>query len=69
VRDLLFYELEAAHYPIREIEILSDSEEMVELAATLVPTNAKSDELDAVVVALEKSGRIRTATWTLSKTA
>jgi putative Mg2+ transporter-C (MgtC) family protein len=68
VRDLLFSELEAAHYPIREIEILSDSEEMVELAATLVPTNAKSDELDAVVTALEKSGRIRTATWTVSTT-
>ncbi|MCW8309611.1 hypothetical protein AruPA_21660 [Acidiphilium sp. PA] len=52
VRDLLFAELEAAHYPIREIEILSDSEEMVELAATLVPTNAKPEELDAVVTAL-----------------
>nr|WP_231844560.1 hypothetical protein [Acidiphilium multivorum] len=69
VRDLLFSELEAAHYPIREIATLSDSEELVELAATLVPTNAKPDELDAVVAALEKAGPIKTATWTVSTTA
>ncbi|EGO93205.1 MgtC/SapB family protein [Acidiphilium sp. PM] len=69
VRDLLFAELEAAHYPIRAIETLSDSDELVELAATLVPTNAKPDELDAVVAALEKSSIIKTATWTVSTTA
>jgi putative Mg2+ transporter-C (MgtC) family protein len=69
VRDLLFAELEAAHYPIREIEILSDNEDMVELAANLVPTNAKPEELDAVVTALEKAGPIKTATWTVSTTA
>ena len=69
VRDLLFSELEAAHYPIREIATLSDSEELVELAATLVPTNAKPDELDAVVAALEKAAPIKSATWTVSTTA
>jgi putative Mg2+ transporter-C (MgtC) family protein len=69
VRDLLFAELEGAHYPIREIEILSDNDEMVELAANLVPTNAKPEELDAVVTALEKARLIKTATWTVSTTA
>jgi putative Mg2+ transporter-C (MgtC) family protein len=67
-RDLLFSELEAARYPIREIETLSDTEEQVELAALLVPTSAEPDELDAVVRALQASPAIDSATWTMSAT-
>src|ERR1700749_438626 len=54
-RDLLFSKLEAADYPIREIETLSEGEDAVELAATLVPSTAKPAELDAVVTALKRS--------------
>lgn len=67
-RDLLYAALEAANYPIREIEVLSETEEQVELAAVLVPTTANPDELDAVVAALEESPEVESATWTVSTT-
>ena len=47
-RDALFAQLEAANYPIREIDTLSESEDVVELAATLVPTTADPAELDTL---------------------
>jgi putative Mg2+ transporter-C (MgtC) family protein len=55
VRDLLDEVLSRASYPIREIEALSESEDQVELAATLVPTTADPTELDQVVTELEGS--------------
>ena len=67
-RDLLFEELESHHYPIREIETLSDTEELVELAAALVPTSADPAELDTVVSHLERSSSVASATWTVSTT-
>ena len=68
VRDLLFQEIERANYPVRDIEILSENEDLVELAASLIPTSADSDELDAVVAALEKAEVVESATWTVSTT-
>lgn len=67
-REILFTVLEAAHYPIREIETLSDSDDQVELAALLVPTTADPDELDAIVVSLEATNGIDSAAWTVSTT-
>jgi putative Mg2+ transporter-C (MgtC) family protein len=69
VRDLLFSVLEAANYPIRDIETLSEGEDQVELAAVLVPNAAESSELDDVIAALRKSPAIRSATWTVGTTA
>jgi putative Mg2+ transporter-C (MgtC) family protein len=65
-RDLLFEELERRHYPIREIEILSEGDEVVELAALLVPTNAKPQDLDAITDHLTRHDNIESATWTVS---
>jgi putative Mg2+ transporter-C (MgtC) family protein len=65
VRDLLSDALEAAHYPIREIRILSETEDLMEVAATLVPTEADPLELDSVVASLERSAKIASATWTV----
>ena len=65
-RDLLFAKLEAANYPIREIETISAGEGVIELAADLVPTTAEPSELDAVVTSLKRSAAIRSATWTVS---
>ena len=65
-RDLLFEELEMHHYPIREVEILSEGEEVVELAAVLVPTTAKSQDLDAITNHLKRHENIDNATWTVS---
>jgi len=66
VREMLFVELERAHYPIREIELLSEGEEQVELAALLVPTTAEPDELDQVVASLERLPKIQSCAWTVS---
>jgi putative Mg2+ transporter-C (MgtC) family protein len=68
VRDLLDEVLSRASYPIREIEALSESEDQVELAATLVPTTADPTELDQVVTELEDSPLVRSATWTVGTT-
>jgi putative Mg2+ transporter-C (MgtC) family protein len=68
-RDELFAQLEAANYPIREIDTLSESEDVVELAATLVPTAVDPTELDAVVISLKRSPVIKSATWTVATTA
>jgi putative Mg2+ transporter-C (MgtC) family protein len=65
-RDLLFEELERLHYPIRDIEILSEGEEIVELAAILVPSTANPHDLDAITNHLERHEVIDSATWTVS---
>jgi putative Mg2+ transporter-C (MgtC) family protein len=67
-RDLLAQELEKAHYPIASVEVLSEGEEQVELAAALIPTTAVAAELDAVCAALEAHPEIEDATWTVSTT-
>jgi putative Mg2+ transporter-C (MgtC) family protein len=68
-RDLLFAKLEGANYPIREIETISEGEDQVELAASLVPTAAEPAELDAVVAALKQTAFIKSATWAVATTA
>jgi putative Mg2+ transporter-C (MgtC) family protein len=68
VRDVMTALLEKAHYPVREIVTLAEGDGRVELAATLVPTTADPAELDEVVAELERSGRVRGATWTVSAT-
>jgi putative Mg2+ transporter-C (MgtC) family protein len=65
-RDLLSEELEQRSYPIRDVETLSEGEELIELAATLVPTTANPDDLDAVARHLERHDTIESATWTVS---
>jgi len=65
-RDLLFEVLEAHHYPIREIETLSENEDLIELAATLVPTTADPKELDHIAEELAARNAIESATWTVS---
>lgn len=67
-RDLLFEELERHHYPIRDIETLSDTDDLVELGASLVPTSADPSELDTIVTHLERSNAVASATWTVSTT-
>ena len=43
-------------------------EDQVELAATLMPTTAEADELDAVCTALEANPDVIDATWSVSTT-
>jgi putative Mg2+ transporter-C (MgtC) family protein len=67
-RDLLFDELERLHYPVREIEMLSEASTSVELAAILVPTTANTDDLDAIAEHLARHAGVINATWTVSTT-
>ncbi len=69
LRDLLDETLARFSYPIQDIETVSESEEQVELAATLVPSTADPAELDAAVRALEESALVLSATWTVGTTA
>ncbi|HEY3798399.1 MAG TPA: MgtC/SapB family protein [Caulobacteraceae bacterium] len=64
-RDLLAAELEAQNYPIASIETETETEEQVELTASLIPTSANADELDAICIALERHPIIENATWTV----
>jgi putative Mg2+ transporter-C (MgtC) family protein len=68
VRDLLFDVLEKAHYPVREVEVLTENDDIVELGATLVASSAQLTELDDVVATLEHSQLVKNATWTSSTT-
>ena len=68
VRDLLDAELEAAHYPVQHIEIVSAGETEVEVAAILVALEADPAELDALADRLGHAPEIETATWSASVT-
>ena len=69
VRDLLDLELTRATLPVREVEILSETDDLVELGAVLVPLAVSASELDGVVAALERSPLVRSATWSAQATA
>ena len=68
-RELLYEELERYHYPVRDVEVLSEGDEIVELAATLVPTTANAEDLDAITSHLTQHPEIEDATWTVSTTS
>ena len=67
-RDLLDEALERARLPIRTIDVLTEGEEQVELAATLIPTTVETEELDRVLAELETHAEIDSATWSASAT-
>ncbi len=66
VRDELTEALEKASYPIRDIEVVERSEDVTELAATLISTAADPTELDAVTSLLEASPLATHASWSSS---
>jgi putative Mg2+ transporter-C (MgtC) family protein len=63
-RDLLTDALEAASYPVRQIEVEERSPKASELVATLVSTSVDAAELDSVTTALVRSPLISHASWT-----
>ncbi len=52
VRDLLVERLEAAHYPVSEVDVEERGEDEVEVVATLVSTAIEPEEIDAVIARL-----------------
>jgi putative Mg2+ transporter-C (MgtC) family protein len=63
VREVLLEKLEAANYPVRDIDVVYRSGDNAEIAATLVSQSIEPDELDAVVSGLEGRPGVRHATW------
>jgi putative Mg2+ transporter-C (MgtC) family protein len=62
IRDLLVEKLEAANYPVRDVDEL-DRDEEVELVATLSATSVEAEELDAVTTQLEALEGVLHSTW------
>ncbi|MCW2272808.1 MgtC/SapB family protein [Rhodoblastus acidophilus] len=63
VRDRLIEVLEAASYPIRDVEVVERSDEITEVVATLVSTAVEPTELDAAAEKLAASPRVSHASW------
>ncbi|KMO27503.1 MgtC/SapB family protein [Methylobacterium aquaticum] len=68
VRDLLVERLEAAHYPVSEVDVEERGDDDVEVVATLVSTAIEPEEIDAVIARLGAAEGIRRATWTVRTT-
>jgi putative Mg2+ transporter-C (MgtC) family protein len=63
MRERLQEALEAASYPVGDVEVEELSETQREIVATLVSTAVDPKELDAVLVKLESHAGVRNATW------
>ena len=64
-RELLRDALEAANYPIQNIEVIDREQGRSEVVATLMGTAADPQELDAIVTRLEQSPLVQSAGWDL----
>jgi putative Mg2+ transporter-C (MgtC) family protein len=62
-RELLREKLEAANYPVQDMEVDDREQGEVELIATLSGTAAVPRELDDIVTRLEADPLVRSATW------
>jgi putative Mg2+ transporter-C (MgtC) family protein len=58
--------LEAAKYPVSDVEETVRADGVTGIVATLVSTSVDPNELDAVVAAMEKLPGVANATWTAS---
>jgi len=65
VREQLRDELEAAHYPPRDVEVIEREQGDAELVAVLFSTAADPKELDELVARLESKRHIENASWNL----
>jgi putative Mg2+ transporter-C (MgtC) family protein len=66
VREFMIERLDAASYPVRETKIVFRSDEIVEVAAVLVPLAVEPADLDAVVGDLSRLPGVAHATWSVS---
>ncbi|MBR1121377.1 MgtC/SapB family protein [Bradyrhizobium lablabi] len=63
MRDRLVEQLEAAHYPVADVEVAEIGDGQLEIVAKLVPTAADPNELNAVALEMQKQSGVRHATW------
>jgi putative Mg2+ transporter-C (MgtC) family protein len=67
-RELLRDRLEAANYPLQDIEVIEREQGGVELVAVLLGTSAEPHELDEIVSRLESNPLVQNASWSLRTT-
>ena len=65
-RDVLVEKLEAAKYPVSDVNVIERAEDVAEIVATLVSTAVDAKELDAVTAELARRPGVRHATWDVS---
>jgi putative Mg2+ transporter-C (MgtC) family protein len=65
VREFLLEKLQAANYPVRDIDVAYGPEDSAEITATLVSLSIEPNELDAVVASLAGMRGVRHATWNI----
>jgi len=58
--------LQAAHYPVGDVELIDRPDDLTEVLATLISTAVVPKELDGVVARLEALPGISSATWSSS---
>lgn len=63
LRDLLVERLEAAQYPVGDVEVIERADDSVEIVATLLATATEPGDLDRVTSDLAKRPGVRYATW------
>ena len=63
-RDFLREQLEAASYPLQDIEIVDENDDEIEFVATL-GTGANPDGLDAIVKRLKSNPTVQNASWSI----
>jgi putative Mg2+ transporter-C (MgtC) family protein len=66
LRDQVVERLEAAQYPVAEVEVFERGDGLQEIVATLVSTAIHPRELDIVVADLQQKPGVRHATWEAS---
>jgi putative Mg2+ transporter-C (MgtC) family protein len=66
MRDRLVEQLEAANYPVADVDVVEIGDGQLEIVATLVPTAVDPNELNAVALDLQKQSGVRHATWEVS---
>jgi putative Mg2+ transporter-C (MgtC) family protein len=68
MRDRLVEKLESAQYPVADINVVELGDDLLEIVATLVSTAIDPNELNAVVVDLQRQPGVRHATWEVNTT-
>jgi putative Mg2+ transporter-C (MgtC) family protein len=68
MRDRLVEKLEAAKYPVADIELVEIGDDVLEIVAKLVATAIDPNELNIVATDLQHLPGVRHATWEVSTT-
>jgi putative Mg2+ transporter-C (MgtC) family protein len=66
LRDQVVERLEAAQYPVADVEVFARGDDLEEIVATLVSTAVHARELDIVIADLQQKPGVRHATWEAS---